>query len=234
MKKLLIVLTTVIFMTGCKITATGDSPVIEVLDNQTITVNKFEEAYNTAIESLSRTQNVEKKNLLDWISKDISEVPDQFKALNQQFQKKNFYDNYRQMMIIKIVAQKTGFTSRPDIKKILDQVVMQTISSLYIQEQVEKKIHITEKEIEDECSRLRTKNAQFAAMDINKCMMIAKGFLKRRESEKIVPRVMERIKERISIKHNDKFDLDEYLRNKKIDPDKKPDSSSKEDPAKTK
>ncbi|MEM7179855.1 MAG: lipoprotein LipL31 [Spirochaetota bacterium] len=217
MKKSIVLIAFIFLFNMCTCDQGGstNSPVIEVLDSHKITVKQFDDAYETAIESLSRTQNIEKKNLIDWISKDISEVPDQFKGLNQQFQKKNFYDNYRQMMMIKIVADKTNFTTRPDIKRILDQVTMQTISSLYIQEQVEKKLHITEKQIEAECGRLRKENAQFSAMDINRCMMIAKGFLKRRESEKIVPKVMERIKERISIKHNDKFDLDEYLKNAK-------------------
>ncbi|MCB1157220.1 MAG: lipoprotein LipL31 [Leptospiraceae bacterium] len=189
-----------------------DSQVIETLDGHKISVKSFNAAYETAIESLSRMQNIEKKNLLEFISKDVNEVPNEFKALNQQFQKKNFYDNYRQMMMIKIVADKNGFTSRPDIKKILKQVEMQTISSLYIQEQVEKKIKITDEQAMSECEKLRAQNKAFASMTVDKCVMIGRGYLKRAESEKILPRIIERVKESVSIKHNEKFDLEEYMK----------------------
>ncbi len=72
----------------------GDnSEVIETLDGNKITVNSFEDTYNVAIDAMSRVQNIEKENLLEFISKDISEVPEQMRALNYQFQKKNFTIN---------------------------------------------------------------------------------------------------------------------------------------------
>ncbi|WCL48060.1 lipoprotein LipL31 [Leptospira sp. GIMC2001] len=190
----------------------GDnSELIESLNGEKITVKRFESSYEAAIETMSRMQNIEKKNLLEFISKDIDEVPEQFQALNYQFQKKNFYDNYRQMLMTKLAAEKSGFTSRQDIKEILEQVQMQTITQLYIQEQVEKRIKITEDEAKAECARLRGQNAQLAAMPIDKCVMLGRGTIKRNKSQEVLPKVMERIKEGVSIKHNEKFDLDAYL-----------------------
>jgi predicted nucleotidyltransferase len=193
-----------------------DSALIESLNGEKITVKRFETAYETAIETISRMQNIEKKNLLEFIAKDIDEVPEQFQALNYQFQKKNFYENYRQMLMTKLAAEKNGFTSRPDIKEILDQVTMQTITQLYIQEQVEKRIKITEEDAKEECEKLRAKNVQLASMPIDKCIMFAKGNLKRIRSQEVLPKVMERIKEGVSIKHNEKFDLDAYLNSDRI------------------
>jgi hypothetical protein len=189
-----------------------DSPHIESLNGEKITVKRFESAYEAAIETMSRMQNIEKKNLLEFISKDIDEVPEQFQSLNYQFQKKNFYENYRNMLMVKLAADKSGFTSRQDIKEILDQVTMQTVSQLYVQEQVEKKITISDEEAKEECERLRGQNSQLAAMPIDKCMMLGRGNLKRVRSQEVLPKVMERIKEGVSIKHNEKFDLDAYLK----------------------
>ncbi|MCE9499086.1 MAG: hypothetical protein K8R21_00980, partial [Leptospira sp.] len=61
MKKLsfLLLSISIIIIIGC-----GDgSPVIESLDGTKISVKGFENSYDTAIEAMSRMQNVEKKNL---------------------------------------------------------------------------------------------------------------------------------------------------------------------------
>ncbi|MCC6275745.1 MAG: lipoprotein LipL31 [Leptospiraceae bacterium] len=201
----------VLFILG--IANCGDgSPVIETIDGAKITVKGFENSYDTAIEAMSRMQNVEKKNLVEFIAKNIDEVPEQFKSLNFQFQKKNFFENYRQMLMVKIIADKTGFSSRADIKEILQQVEMQTLSTLYIQEQVEKKIKITDEQAMEECNRLRGQNKELAAMPIDRCVMIGRGSLKQKESQNVLPKVIERIKEGVVIKHNDKFDLDAYMK----------------------
>lgn len=215
MKKTILTITTILsgfLFLGCE----NDSPLIESLNGEKITVERFESAYEASIETMSRMQNIEKKNLLEFISKDIEEVPEQFQSLNYQFQKNNFYENYRNMLMIKLAADKAGFTSRKDIKEILSQVEMQTVSQLYVQEQVEKRIKITDEEAKAECERLRKQNAQLASIPIDKCLMLGKGNLKRERSKEVLPKVMERIKEGISIKHNDKFDLDAYLSSSKI------------------
>ncbi|NCN10026.1 MAG: lipoprotein LipL31 [Leptospira sp.] len=208
MRNLLLLLLTISF-----INCGDDSQLIESLNGEKITVKRFETSYETAIETMSRMQNIEKKNLLEFISKDIDEVPEQFQPLNYQFQKKNFYENYRQMLMTKLAAEKNGFTSRPDIKEILEQVEMQTITQLFIQEQVEKKIKISDNEAKSECERLRSQNSQVSGMPIDKCIMLGRGNLKRVKSQEVLPKVMERIKEGVSIKHNEKFDLDGYLNN---------------------
>ena len=206
MKKYLVILVSLFIFTACE-----NSPVIETINGDKITVKKFEESYNTAIESMSRMQNIEKKNLIEFIAKDINEVPEQFKGLNYQFKKKNFYENYKQMLITKSVADKDGFSKRPDIQAILKQIELQTITTLYIQEQVEKKIQITDEEAMGECERLRRENPGLANLTLDRCMLVGRGSLKEQKSKEVLPIVLERIKEGATIKHNEKFDLDAYL-----------------------
>ncbi len=193
-----------------------DSSVIEVLDGEKLTVKRFEEDYEVALETFSRQNNVEKKNLIDEIlSKDFNELPRQLQQISFQFQKKNFYDNYRNMRMISIAADKSGFSTRKDIKQIVDYMRMQTIAQLYLQEEVEKKIKIDETQVRTECEELRKTRPEVAAKPLNDCITFARAKLKAEETEKLIPKVLERIKEGISIKHNEKFDLDEYLKSKK-------------------
>ncbi|MDF3818809.1 lipoprotein LipL31 [Leptospira sp. 96542] len=206
----LLLLTSVSFVTNC-----SDSPVIETLDNHKITVKDFEAAYDTALDSISRLQNIEKKTLLEFVEKDISEVPQQFQDLNFQLQKKNFYQTYRQMIMTKLVADKTGYTSRPDISEVLKQVEMQTIAQMYVSEQVDKKIKITDEQAKFECERMRGLDRNIASLTIDKCLSFAKAQLKQLQTREQLPVVVERIKEEVTIKRNDKFDLDAYLAPKK-------------------
>ncbi|TGL63979.1 lipoprotein LipL31 [Leptospira ognonensis] len=190
----------------------GDtSPVIETLDGYKITVKEFETAYDTALDSISRLQNIEKKTLLEFVEKDIQEVPQQFQELNFQLQKKNFYQTYRQMLMTKLVAEKKGYFSRPDVQEVLKQVEMQTIAQMYVSEQVEKKIQITDEVAKNECERLRGLDKNIASLTIDKCLQFAKAQLKSTQTREQLPLVVERIKEEITIKRNDKFDLDAYL-----------------------
>lgn len=207
MARNLIIIITLFLIFQCK----NKSEIIETLNGEEITVERFEKAYEASLETISRLQNIEKKNLLEFLAKDIDEVPEQFKGLNYQFQKKNFYDNYRNMLMIKLAAEKSGFINRQDIKDILEIMELQAISQLYVQEQVEKKIKISDEEAREECERIRKKNPQIASMPIDRCIMLGRSNLKRLQSQEVLPKVMERIKEEIVIKHNEKFDLDAYL-----------------------
>lgn len=213
------------------------SEVIETLDGEKSTVKKFEQTYETAIESMSRMQNIEKKNLMEIISKDIDELDEQLKPFNYQFQKKNFYENYRNKMMIKLAADKSGFSNRQDIKNILKYVEMETIAQLYMQEQVEKKIKITDEDAQEECKRLRDRDPRVKALTLDRCIQIGRGSLKQQESNTAIPKALERIKEGIAIKHNEKFDLEQYLKSGlpeslKMKDANKPEEKSSSEPAK--
>lgn len=190
-----------------------NSQLIETIGGEKITTNKVKTAFETEIEYFSRVQSLEKKNLQEIINKDIDDLDEQLKPIHQKFQKKNFFDNFRSVTIIKNAAEKTGFTSRPEIKEILEYIQAQTIAQLYTQEEVEKKIKISEEDAQAECTKQRATDKRFAALPLDKCIMIARGILKSELSRQEFPRVMEHIKEKVEIKHNDKFDLDQYLKN---------------------
>jgi hypothetical protein len=218
-KKLL--LFSILSLTSFFVQCGDTSQVIESLDGHKITVKEFETAYDTALDSISRLQNIEKKTLLEFVEKDIQEVPQQFQELNFQLQKKNFYQTYRQMLMTKLVAEKKGYYSRPDVQEVLKQVEMQTIAQMYVSEEVEKKIQITEEVAKAECERLRTVDKNIATLTIDKCLQFAKAQLKASQTRERLPVVVERIKEEVTIKRNEKFDLDAYLapKRKAIEPD---------------
>jgi len=202
----------VLFLTNhCK----DSSQVIESLDGKKITVADFQAAYETAMDSISRLQNIEKKNLYEFIDKEPNEVPPQYMEMYQQLQKKNFYNSYRQMLMTKIVAEKKGFASRPDVQEMLRQVELQTISQMYVSEEVEKRIKITDDEAKAECERMRKLDKNISTLSVDKCITFAKDQLKQLQAREALPMIIERIKEEVTIRRNENFDLDAYLAPKK-------------------
>jgi hypothetical protein len=207
-----LILVSFLFFTQCKDFSFGSSsPVIETIGGRKITVKSFEDTYNVALESFAKSQGVEKSVLVDYLKKDPSEVPEQLKQVIAQFNKKNFYENYRQLIINTIALEKTNFHERDDVKSMSEYLRMQTISQLYIMEQIEKKIKISDQEIEDECKYLRSQSREIAALPVDRCQSMAKSRIKNNKFQENFPKVIERIKEEVNIKHNDDFNLDNYL-----------------------
>lgn len=204
-----------LFFVFSLVNCNDSSQVIETLDGNKVTVNDFKVAYETALESISRLQNIEKKTLHEFIEKEPNEVPSQFEELYYQLQKKNFYNTYRQMLMTKIVAQKKGFTTRPDIQETLKQVEMQTISQLYVAEEVEKRLKITDDQVKEECERLRKMDKNIATLTIDRCLSFARAQLKQNLSRDILPGIVQGIKEEVTVRRNENFDLDAYLAAKK-------------------
>lgn len=103
---------------------------------------------------------------------------------------------------------------------------MQIVSQLYVMHLVESKIKISEEEAMEECQKLRSKEPQISSLPIDRCILFARAKLKKDKSQEILPKVLERIKEQVAIKHNDKFDLDAFLKKKVGSESDKKESSS--------
>lgn len=199
------------FLFSCK----EESQVIETLDGHKVTVEEFRTAYDTYVDFISRSQNIEKKTLLEFIDKTEAEIPQQFLDLYFSLQKRNFYNNYRQTLMTKIVADKKGFSSRPEVQSQMKFQEMQMVSQLFLQEEVEKKIKITQEQVEAECERLRKSEKNIDKIDIEKCLNFARANLRSQKTREEIPQLIERIKEEVSIRRNENFDLDAYLLPKK-------------------
>ncbi|MGJ4788400.1 lipoprotein LipL31 [Leptospira koniambonensis] len=191
----------------------GDgTPVIESIDGNKITISSFESALDTALDSLSRTQNIEKKNVIKFLFiEEESKVPQAFLQLRPEFKKRRFFDRYHEMMVVKSAADKSGFSKRSDIKEILKFQEMQLIYGMYIAEQIESRIKISEQDLAQGCQELRTKYKQAESLTLEQCYDAARAQIKGRKSEEIYKSVLDRIKETVAIKHNEKFDLEKYL-----------------------
>jgi hypothetical protein len=217
MNKRLFTLISFLFLVAVFSCNRDESTVIETIDGDKITVNRFERDYEIALETFSRQYNIEKKTLIeDILAKDIKDLPQEIQQIHYQLDKKNFYENsYRDFLIVAKAADKSGFTNRSDIKNILEFMRIQTISQLYILEELEKRVKVSDEEVKEECERLRKKSPEAAAKPLSDCLKYARGQLKLNYFNQNKDKVKDRIKEMVSIKRNETFDLEEFLKNQK-------------------
>lgn len=194
----------------------GKGEEIETIGSKTITTGDYEDYYTTYVEKAARFANAEKSTLFKLMCN-----PDQVPAsqliqdLIQKLQPENNYEEYRQMRIYEQAARAEGFHERPVIKKIIDQVVLETIVRLYMQEKMEEKVKITTEQKQEKCNELRRQYPQkVASLPLDTCLYIAEGILKQEIFIREDPRLREELKEGVVIKKNPKFDRDDYFKNK--------------------
>lgn len=191
---------------------------IETIGNHQITTQEYEDYYSTYLEKASRFANAEKSTLYKLMCQPDQVPPnpilqDMLIKLNPE----NNYEEYRQMRIIEQVAKKEGFTTRPVVQKIIDQVVLETLVRLYLQEKMDERIKITLEEKQSKCEELRKEYPRrVGSLPLDTCLYIADGILKQEIMAREEPRLREEIKESVSVEKNTKFNRKDYL-TKKLD-----------------
>ena len=188
---------------------------IETIGNHTITTKEFERYYEGYIEKTARMANAEKKTLIRFICNpdDIQRMPPEAQQALIMLNPEYNYSQYREMRIIEQRAMEEGFTDRPMVKEILEQVRLDALSKLYLMDKVEQNIKISEGQKEQRCQEIRERfGAQAAAMTIDDCLDYAEATLKQEIMKREFAKVRDEMKERVTIDVNDNFDKDAFLK----------------------
>ena len=110
------------------------------------------------------------------------------------------------------VAKNDRFLDNPRIQKIIDNARDEAIAQLYMNEKFIEKIKISEEDKEKKCYELRQKDpARFGPLPLEDCKNQAFMALKGQYYKQYAGKVRSEIKERVAVKPNKDFDLDQYL-----------------------
>ncbi|MCB1304485.1 MAG: hypothetical protein KDK37_09415 [Leptospiraceae bacterium] len=196
--------------------ACKDGEEIERIGNHTITTKEFENYYDAFIEKTARMANAEKKTLVNFVC-NPDQVPadrPELMALVAQLDPKNSYERYRDMRIVEQMAIEDGFTERPMVKQIMEQVRLEVLSQLYVMDKLENRIKITEQQKEARCQEIRERfGARAASMTLDKCLEYAEATLKQDIMRQEYQKIQDDIKEQVTVKKNENFDRDAFLKN---------------------
>jgi len=188
--------------------------VIEDIGNFSITTHDFEDYYNTTLEMTTRLVNVDKKSIAEFICEpDNPSHPGQAQELVKRMIPENSYSKYRDLHMVAEVAKLDGFTDRVIVKKIVELNRLEVIAQLYIQEKMEKYLKFDLKQKETKCEELRKRYPRrMGHVPYDKCIKYAESLLKVEILKRKQPVLITEIKERVTVKKNNKFDKDNYLK----------------------
>lgn len=194
---------------GCK---QGEK--IETIGNFSVTTQDYEDYYSTYLEKAARFANAEKTTLYKLMCNPDQAPPNPvIQDMLEKLKPENNYEEYRQMRIIEQVAKNEGFTDRPVVKRIIDQVVLETLVRLYLQEKMDERIKISLEDKQNKCEELRKEfPRRIGPLPLDSCLYIAEGFIKQNIMAREEPKLREEIKESVSVKKNPEFNRETYLK----------------------
>ncbi len=185
---------------------------IETIGSHKITTKEFEDYYSAYVEKASMFTGAEKETFAKYMcNPDL--IQNQMAAeLTEKLDPQNNYEEYRQMLIIQEVAQKEGFTEKPEIKEILRQVVLETTIRLYLQEKLEERIKISAEEKQTACEELRKQYPdRVGPLPLDDCLYMAEMSIKQNRMRMEEGKLRDEIRESIVIDKNKDFDREKFL-----------------------
>ncbi len=187
--------------------------VIEEIGGYAITTKDYEEYYGAYLEKASRIVNVEKKTLYQYVcNPPDSRANPMLADLVQGLNPPHNYRKYRDMRIIEQVARQSGFTDRPVVRQILDQVILETVAQLYLQEKMDERTKVSLEQKQQKCNELRKEFPdRMGPLPIERCLDYAGALLKREQQDKLYPEFVQEVKESVVIRRNNSFNKDDFL-----------------------
>jgi hypothetical protein len=209
-------LITIILLTGILsgISCGKGGSEIETIGNYKITTKDFADYYSAYFEKAAIFTGADKKTLSKFICNPDQAGNPMIQELLEKLKPENNYEEYRQMRIIEQVAKKDGFTDKPEIKEILNQVVLETTVRLFLQAKMDERIKISTDEKQKACEQLRKEYPdKVGPLPLDDCLYAGEMFLKQNMMRKEEAKLRDEIKESVTINKNKDFDREKFLKN---------------------
>ncbi len=183
--------------------------VIETIGGQDVHDKDYERYYATSVDLASRMSGADETFLSRMVCDEESQ-------LSVALKPSSHYERYRDAVMVARVAEKEGFLKDPKVQAMLEQSRLQTIGQLYVNYKLIQSTTVPEDAKVKVCETLRKKEPEkMAQLSLDDCLKVAEGLLKRRLIAERSDQVLSNIKQNVTIRKNDKFDLTNYLKNLK-------------------
>lgn len=201
----------ILMLGACK-----DGETIEDIGKYTITTADFEAHYQAHVESQAYIQNAEKSTFAHYMCHPERAPDNMFlRGLLRSLEPKVLYDSYREARIVEQAARQENFQDDPLVQRMMEQAQLQILTRLYIMKKLEKRIKVSDEEANAKCVELRKKAPeQFGSLTLEECKKVGFGFIREERMQGEYQKVLDEIKESVTIKKNQKFDRDDFLGNK--------------------
>jgi len=217
-----------ILLIGIITNCSGDkSPWLWNVDGKKYTLNDFEDAYENYITLMAQQLQMTPDQMKSMIKNpEKSGLPEENMEMLKKLSKYNFPDQYKQMFLLNIDAEKAGFTKKKDIESRLRFIEQFYVAQLYLAE----KSKVDDQGISDEealkaWEQIRSINPQARGIPLDKGLAVTKQRLAMKRAFDKQQEVIKDLFEVYPIQSNPDFKLRDYLKNAAEESEKKQNSA---------
>lgn len=218
-------LVAVIIASACK----GDkSPWIWKIEGKTVTLKDLDAAYSGfGVLMKDQLQQRMGRFLPEDEFKKFLEDPDatgnpQLAEMFESLGKDLFADQYQDMLILNMEAQKEGYAKRPDVKAKLDFLTKYFLANMYLFDQLKlQDIKISDAEALDAWQKAKKEDKRLATVPLDQGMDMIKGRMVMAQAMEKQRTLMKNAKQKYRIDTNKDFDIAEHVKKSREEARKK-------------
>lgn len=130
------------------------------------------------------------------------------------FQKRNFLEQYKVMLLINQEAQKTGFLKNDKIRPRLDYLEKYFIANMFMMDKVGKEAaEISDQEAIKAWEVIKKQDARYRSVPLDQGMEMAKNQIMGQKAKMRQEELVNSLRDQYRIESNSDFDMDKFLSN---------------------
>lgn len=213
-------LAVILIAAGIAVTCGGDkTPWIWKIEGKSVTLKQLDEAYSGfGVLMKEQIQQQSRRIMSDEEFKQMLEDPEkvgnpQFAAMLKELGKDRFSEQYKDMLILNMEAQKDGFAKRADVKAKLDFLTKYFLANMYLFDQLKlQDVKISDAEAYAAWEKAKKEDARLKTVPVDQGLEMIKGQMVMRAAVEKQQTVMKNAKEKYRIETNKDFDIAEHVK----------------------
>jgi hypothetical protein len=213
----------VLLLAALTVTCGGDkSPWLWKIEGKSVSLRQLEEAYSGfGVLVKEQLQQRMGRYIPDEEFKQLLEDPDrsgnpQLAEMFKSFGKDLFAEQYKDMLILNMEAQKDGFAKRPDVKAKLDFLQKYFLANMYLFDWLKlQDIKISDSEAYAAWEKAKREDARLRTVPVDQGLEMVKGRMVMAAAMEKQRSLMKMATEKYRIETNKDFDIAEYVKNQR-------------------
>jgi hypothetical protein len=213
----------VLLLAALTVTCGGDkSPWLWKIEGKSVSLRQLEEAYSGfGVLVKEQLQQRMGRFIPEEEFKQLLEDPDrsgnpQLAEMFKSFGKDLFAEQYKDMLILNMEAQKDGFAKRPDVKAKLDFLQKYFLANMYLFDLLKlQDIKISDSEAYAAWEKAKREDARLRTVPVDQGLEMVKGRMVMAAAMEKQRSLMKMATEKYRIETNKDFDIAEYVKNQR-------------------
>lgn len=213
----------VLLLAALTVTCGGDkSPWLWKIEGKSVSLRQLEDAYSGfGVLVKEQLQQRMGRYIPDEEFKQLLEDPDrsgnpQLAEMFKSFGKDLFAEQYKDMLILNMEAQKDGFAKRPDVKAKLDFLQKYFLANMYLFDLLKlQDIKISDSEAYAAWEKAKREDARLRTVPVDQGLEMVKGRMVMAAAMEKQRSLMKMATEKYRIETNKDFDIAEYVKNQR-------------------